>query len=516
MRSGATVESILTHYVSRITPQTPLFFLSEPVSHFPPIDEQLAQIRRGTAQIIPEGALVEKLKKAEQTGRPLVVKLGCDPSRPDLHLGHAVVLRKLRQFQDLGHQAVLIVGDFTAMIGDPSGKSKTRPALTLEETRENGRTYFEQASKILDPDRTTIRYNGDWLGQMSFADVIRLASGYTVARMLERDEFENRYKAGEPIAVHEFLYPLAQAQDSVELAADVELGGTDQTFNLLVGRDIQSAAGQEPQVCLTMPILEGTDGVEKMSKSLGNYIGIAEEPASMFKKAMQVPDALLPQYVELSSGLDVSALEAKLEADPVAAHREYARALVAQYHGPDVVEDAEEIVVRFNDRRELLAELVGSDPRSDLALLKEIHFPHSLGLLYEELTDHLGYRRSSDEYKVMALASYGTPRHLDAFRKVISHIGSFTNIRGGHVYPALIRKTEAKPLRVYLQEGENDLDNLHGNWPLANLQMEAALKFAQYDHKFVMGTGKHSGRHGGAIFPDTLRWIWRDWKSLQP
>src|SRR5690606_13515839 len=198
-----------------ILPSSPL------MPTLPPLEAQLRQIRRGVEEILPEDALVEKLKRAEQTGRPLVVKLGCDPSRPDLHLGHAVVLRKLRQFQDLGHQAVLIVGDFTAMIGDPSGKSKTRPALTLEETRENGRTYFEQASKILDPDRTTIRYNGDWLGQMSFADVIRLAWGYTVARMLERDEFENRYKAGEPIAVHEFLSPLAQAQDSVVLEADV-------------------------------------------------------------------------------------------------------------------------------------------------------------------------------------------------------------------------------------------------------------------------------------------------------
>lgn len=313
------------------------------MSTFPPIDEQLAQIRRGTAQIIPEDALVEKLKKAEKTGEPLVVKLGCDPSRPDLHLGHAVVLRKLRQFQDLGHQAVLIVGDFTAMIGDPSGKSKTRPALTLEETRENGRTYFEQASKILDPDRTTIRYNGDWLGQMSFADVIRLASGYTVARMLERDEFENRYKAGEPIAVHEFLYPLAQAQDSVELEADVELGGTDQTFNLLVGRDIQSAAGQEPQVCLTMPILEGTDGVEKMSKSLDNYIGIAEPPEEMYGKTLSIPDALIFRYFLLATDAptdDLDRLKEFAERNPRDAKHELAWTIVRMYHGADAADAA--------------------------------------------------------------------------------------------------------------------------------------------------------------------------------
>jgi tyrosyl-tRNA synthetase len=315
------------------------------MSTFPPIDEQLAQIRRGTAQIIPEDALVEKLKKAEATGTPLVVKLGCDPSRPDLHLGHAVVLRKLRQFQDLGHNVILIVGDFTAMIGDPSGKSKTRPALTLEETRENGRTYFEQASKILDSDRTRIRYNGDWLGEMSFADVIRLASGYTVARMLERDEFENRYKAGEPISVHEFLYPLAQAQDSVELGADIELGGTDQTFNLLVGRDIQSAAGQEPQVCLTMPILEGTDGVEKMSKSLDNYIGIAEPPEEMYGKTLSIPDELIFRYFLLATDApteELDRLKEFAEQNPRDAKHELAWTIVRMYHGEEAAKAARE------------------------------------------------------------------------------------------------------------------------------------------------------------------------------
>ena len=210
---------------------------------FPPIDEQLLQIRRGVEEILPEDALEDKLKRAEKTGTPLVVKLGCDPSRPDLHLGHAVVLRKLRQFQDLGHQAVLIVGDFTGMIGDPSGRSKTRQPLTLDDTRANGRSYFEQASKILDPDKTRIVYNSEWLDAMSFSDVIKLAGQYTVARMLERDDFEKRHKAGEPIGIHEFLYPLAQAQDSAAIASDIELGGTDQKFNLLVGRDIQTAAG---------------------------------------------------------------------------------------------------------------------------------------------------------------------------------------------------------------------------------------------------------------------------------
>ncbi len=353
---------------------------------FPPLDEQLAQIRRGTAQIIPEEALAEKLKRAEATGTPLTVKLGCDPSRPDLHLGHAVVLRKLRQFQDLGHTAVLIVGDFTGMIGDPSGKSKTRPALTLEETRANGQSYFEQASKILDPDRATIRYNGDWLGRMSFADVIRLASGYTVARMLERDEFENRYKAGEPISVHEFLYPLAQAQDSVELEADVELGGTDQTFNLLVGRDIQSAAGQEPQVCLTMPLLEGTDGVEKMSKSLDNYIGLAEPPEQMYGKTLSIPDEMIYRYFELATDAPTERLpELKRVADenPRDAKHELAHTIVQMYHGAEAAQAArahfEKTVIQGGVPDEMPEVSVQSETIGIVELMRQAGFADSNG-----------------------------------------------------------------------------------------------------------------------------------------
>ncbi|NBC01041.1 MAG: tyrosine--tRNA ligase, partial [Bacteroidetes bacterium] len=276
---------------------------------FPPIAEQLKQIRRGVEDIVPEAALVDKLERAEATGTPLTVKLGCDPSRPDLHIGHAVVLRKLRQFQDLGHQAVLIIGDFTGMIGDPSGRSKTRPALTFEETRENGRTYFEQASKILDPDRTRIVYNSEWLEAMSFSDVIELAGQYTVARMLERDDFEQRYAAGAPIGVHEFLYPLAQAQDSVAIEADIELGGTDQRFNLLVGRSVQQAKGLDPQVCILLPLLEGTGGGEKMSKSLDNYIGIDEAPEEMYGKALSIPDDLIYRYFELATDAPTDDLE---------------------------------------------------------------------------------------------------------------------------------------------------------------------------------------------------------------
>ena len=313
------------------------------MSNFPPIEEQLAQIRRGAAEIIPEEQLVEKLKKAEKTGEPLIVKLGCDPSRPDLHLGHAVVLRKLRQFQDLGHQAVLIVGDFTGMIGDPSGRSKTRPALTVEETREHGKTYFAQASKILDPDRTRIVYNSEWLEKMNFSEVIQLAGTYTVARMLERDDFEKRYKSGEPIGIHEFLYPLAQAQDSVAIESDIELGGTDQKFNLLVGRDIQQAAGQEPQVCLTLPILPGTDGVEKMSKSLDNYIGIAEAAEEMYGKTLSIPDEQIYTYFELATDVpteDLPRIKTFAHDDPRNAKHKLAWTIVRMYHDEPAADEA--------------------------------------------------------------------------------------------------------------------------------------------------------------------------------
>jgi tyrosyl-tRNA synthetase len=300
-------------------------------------------IRRGAAEIIPEDDLVRKVQNSIKSGKPLRVKLGCDPSRPDLHLGHSVVLRKLRQFQDLGHQAVLIIGDFTAMIGDPSGKSKTRPALTLEETRRNGQTYFEQATKILAAKGIQMAYNSDWLAKMNFADVIRLASKYTVARMLERDDFSERYKAGEPLSVHEFLYPLAQAMDSVAIEADIELGGTDQKFNLLVGRDIQREYGAPPQVILTMPILPGTDGVEKMSKSLDNFISLQDPPDQMYGKTLRIPDELIPTYFLLTTpipGPEITTIARQLEekaVNPRDVKRRLARTLVELYYS---VEDA--------------------------------------------------------------------------------------------------------------------------------------------------------------------------------
>ena len=295
-------------------------------------------IKRGVSEIIPEAELARKIEKSIHQNTPLNIKLGCDPSRPDLHLGHSVVLRKLRQFQDLGHQAILIVGDFTGMIGDPSGRSKTRPSLSIEETRLNGQSYFAQATKILSASKVKMVYNSEWLAQMNFADVIRLASKYTVARMLERDDFTLRYRAGEPISVHEFLYPLAQAMDSVAINADVELGGTDQKFNLLVGRELQKHYGQRPQIVMTMPLLEGTDGIQKMSKSLGNYIGITEPPAQMFGKIMSISDVLMWRYYELLSSRSVEEI-AKMRGDteqganPRDSKLELAKELVSRFHG---------------------------------------------------------------------------------------------------------------------------------------------------------------------------------------
>ncbi len=314
----------------------------------PPLNEQLDIIKRGVAEIVPEDDLARKIERSLATNTPLTVKLGCDPSRPDLHLGHSVVLRKLRQFQDLGHQAVLIVGDFTGMIGDPSGRSKTRPPLTLDETRRNGQSYFEQATKILSTHKIQMQYNSEWLGKMSFADVIQLGARYTVARMLERDDFERRYKAGEPISIHELLYPLAQAMDSVAIRADVELGGTDQKFNLLVGRDIQREYGLDPQVAITMPILPGTDGVEKMSKSLDNYIGINESPQQIYGKTLSIPDDLILQYFVLATNASANELadvERNLKSpshNPRDSKRLLARTLVSLYHGPEAAAAAEE------------------------------------------------------------------------------------------------------------------------------------------------------------------------------
>ncbi len=301
----------------------------------PSVEESQELLRRGAEEILVEEELVKKLKR----GSPLRVKAGFDPTAPDLHLGHTVLINKLRQFQDLGHEVMFLIGDFTGMIGDPTGKSATRPPLTRDQVLENAKSYEEQIYKILDPEKTLVLFNSSWMGQMSAADLIGLAAKHTVARMLERDDFNKRYKSGQPIAIHEFLYPLVQGYDSVAMKADVELGGTDQKFNLLVGRQLQEAYGQEPQVVLTMPILEGLDGVQKMSKSLGNYIGITEPPDEMFGKLMSISDELMWRYFELLSFRPMSEIE------------EFRRQVTEGTNPRDIkFLLAEEIVARFHDQ----------------------------------------------------------------------------------------------------------------------------------------------------------------------
>ena len=310
------------------------------------VKEQLNIIKRGAEEILPEYELVNKLERSYKSGKPLIVKLGCDPSTPDLHIGHGVVLRKLRHFQDLGHQAVLVIGDFTGMIGDPSGRNKTRPVLTLGDVKKNAQTYIDQAKVILDINKLKVVYNSTWLDAMKFSDVVKLASKYTVARMLERDDFTKRYKDEIPISIHEFLYPLAQGMDSVELKADVELGGTDQKFNLLVGRDLQRESGQEPQVIITVPLLEGTDGIEKMSKSYGNHISLQDAPEEMYGKTLSIPDEMIVKYFLLGADTEISKIkeiESKLAQgdNPRDLKRELARAIVQKYYDENASLEAE-------------------------------------------------------------------------------------------------------------------------------------------------------------------------------
>ena len=311
------------------------------------VDKQLELINRGVEEIIPEDELHNKLERSIKTKKPLIAKLGCDPSRPDLHIGHSVVLRKLRHFQDLGHQAVLVIGDFTAMIGDPSGRNKTRPQLSLEEARNNAKTYLDQAKVILNMNKIKVKYNSEWLDNMRFSEVIKLASSTTVARMLERDDFTKRYGSEVPISLHEFLYPLAQAQDSVELVSDIELGGTDQKFNLLMGRNLQREIGQEPQCILTMPILAGTDGIEKMSKSYGNDIGISDTANDMYGKTLSIPDEIILSWFTLAADAADAVLEDvknrlnDTSINPMDTKRELARKIVELYYDKEKAIEAE-------------------------------------------------------------------------------------------------------------------------------------------------------------------------------
>src|ERR1700733_233963 len=338
-----------------------------PMSTFAPVDEQLTYIKKGSAEIIRESELRAKLEKSRSTGKPLRVKLGMDPTAPDLHLGHTVVLRKLKHFQDLGHTVIFLIGDFTGMIGDPTGRSATRPPLTREQIAQNAETYKTQVFKILDPQKTIIDFNRRWFGQFTADDFVRLMAKYTVSQILEREDFHKRFQAEKPIAVHELLYPLVQGYDSVALEADVELGGTDQKFNLLVGREVQRAYGQESQVVLTTPILEGLDGVQKMSKSLGNAIGIHEPPLEIYGKVMSISDEMMWRYYELLTDVQLADIEKiKRESHPMQAKKELARRIVGDFHSADagvkagedwakqfqksdVPEDAEEIFVPLNE-----------------------------------------------------------------------------------------------------------------------------------------------------------------------
>ncbi len=316
------------------------------MSSFPEVDEQLAYLRKGAAEIIRESDLRERLEKSWQAGTPIRVKAGFDPTAPDLHLGHTVLMRKLKHFQDMGHTVIFLIGDFTGLIGDPSGRSTTRPALTREQIDQNAETYKAQVFKILDRDKTEVRFNSEWLDKLGYEGFIRLAAKFTVSQMLEREDFHKRFMDEKPIAMHELLYPIAQGYDSVALQADVELGGTDQKFNLLMGRELQRHYGQLPQIVLTTPLLEGTDGVQKMSKSYGNYIGITESPQEMFGKVMSISDDLMWRYYELVTDVSVAAIEqmkrdvADGSAHPMKLKQQLGKRIVADFHSSEAAEQA--------------------------------------------------------------------------------------------------------------------------------------------------------------------------------
>ena len=355
---------------------------------FKPVDEQLAYLRKGASEIIREEELRTKLESSFKTGKPLRVKLGVDPTAPDIHLGHTVVLRKLKHFQDLGHTAIFLIGDFTGMVGDPTGQSETRPPLTRKEVMANATTYLKQVYKILDKKKTEVRYNSEWLGKLTGHDMIKLCAHYRLARMLEREDFRSRLSENQPIAVHELLYPLLQAYDSVALKADVELGATEQKFNLLSGRDIQREYGQASQVAFTMPILVGLDGQRKMSKSLGNYVGITEPPGEMFGKLMSIPDELMWSYYELLTDLspeEIAALQQGVKAakaHPMEAKMELARTIIAGFHGSDAAGKAAKEFQRVFREREAPAEaplrkLTRGEPKRLSALLVELQLAPS-------------------------------------------------------------------------------------------------------------------------------------------
>lgn len=359
------------------------------------VEKQLSVIQRGTAEIIPEDALRQKVIKSVATGKPLTVKLGLDPSAPDIHIGHTVVLQKLRQFQELGHHVQLIIGDFTGRIGDPTGKSETRKQLTEEQVKHNAETYKEQITKILDPSKMKVYFNSEWLSPMNFADVVNLAAKVTVARMLERDDFTKRYQGGQPISIHEFFYPLMQGMDSVALESDIEIGGTDQKFNLLMGRTLQKEYGKATQVAITLPIIEGLDGVQKMSKSLGNYIGIDEEPNEIFGKSMSVPDELMLKYYELTTDIsneDLATLKAGLadgSVHPRDAKMNLAQNYVRMFHNEEAGVAAKNHFVTVFQQRAL------PDDIQEVVLDESVLENGQIGLIKLVMT--LGFATSTSE-----------------------------------------------------------------------------------------------------------------------
>ena len=374
------------------------------------MNDKLEIIKRKAVQIFSE----EDLDRKINSGKKLTIKLGADPSRPDLHIGHSVVLRVLKQFQDMGHEVVFVVGDFTGMIGDPSGKNKTRPALTFEQTRKSAETYLEQATKILDKNKTRIAFNSEWLSKMNFADVIKLTSKYTVARILERDDFKNRFENNLPLSMHELLYPLMQGYDSVELKADIEIGGTDQTFNLLVGRELQKDYGQESQVVMTFPLLVGLDGKEKMSKSLDNYIGLTDSPFEKFEKSMKIPDGVLRQYFELATDLPTDEINKIMSGDIREAHLQFAKELLKMY---DDVNEFESIKERYMNIAK------GEIPEN----IEEIKMEEK-ELNICELLVKTGFANSKSEAKRMIL---GNGIKVDG--KVVTDINKAIKIENGKV-----------------------------------------------------------------------------------
>ena len=413
-------------------------------------DEQLAALRKGTAEIIPEEGLRAKLERSRASGKPLRVKLGVDPTAPDLHLGHTVVLRKLKHFQDEGHTAIFLVGDFTAMVGDPTGQSETRPPLTREQVQANAQTYLEQVYKLLDRGRTEVRYNSEWLGNLSGIEIVRLCGHYRLARMLEREDFRSRLANNQAISVHELLYPLFQAYDSVALKADVELGATEQKFNLLVGRDIQREYGQESQVALTMPILVGTDGVRKMSKSLGNYVGITESPTQMFGKLMSISDELMWSYYDLLTDFAPPVIVRIKEEvrtgvlHPKKAKIRLAHTIVAEFHGEDAAKKAAEEFDLVYSKRQLPSEMEKRTLSGKM--LKQNYAAHrSKSQLSRIMVDELNLASSkSDAERLIAGGGVewdGKKVNDPTFSINLDEVGSHT-LRVGKKPPILVEVTD--------------------------------------------------------------------------